>query len=165
MELVYTADLKSAAVRIVGSSPTARIMKPQKQRYTCGPVFDEQGQQTDIGGDCFAACIASILEIPIEGFPNFLAKIGDKTWWERWLDYLYAEYRSTLIFWEDDLPDVKQLAWWIAEVQDGPTPHSVIFYQDQFRFDPWPGATRQWKMSDIVSVVAIYSVASVFEQS
>jgi hypothetical protein len=147
-------------------------MKPQTQRWNRGPVYSDSVNkiETDKGGDCFAACIASILEVPIEGFPNFLARVGDKTWWERWQDWLYDNYRCKMVFWdkdEDGLPDVTQLAWWIAEVQCGKISHSVIFHRNEFKFDPIPGRPLELKytLEEVISVTVIYSIASLFEQS
>lgn len=140
-------------------------MIPQTQRWNRGPRYSDINEQTDEGGDCFAACIASILEVPIEGFPNFLAKVGEKTWWERWQDFLYENYRQRLVNWEDDFPDVTKLAWWIAEVLPGNIPHAVVFYQKEFRFDPLSpnGLGIQYTIDDVKSVVAIYSIGSMFE--
>src|SRR6266403_1260823 len=129
-------------------------MKPQTQRWNRGPAYlPGEKRQTDEGGDCFAACIASILEVPIDGFPNFLASDGDKTWWDRWQDWLYDNYRSTLIYWEDEYPNFKQLAWWIAEVQPGNLSHAVVFYQEEFRWDPLQQLT--YTIKDVKSAVAI----------
>ncbi|SRR6266404_7195861 len=139
-------------------------MKPQTQRWNRGPIFSED-EQTDEGGDCFSACIASILEVPLEGFPNFLASDGEKTWFDRWLDYLYEHYRCTLMYWEYELPDFMQLAWWIGEVQSGTIPHSVAFHQREFKWDPLPDPYKhEYKIEDIKSVVALYSIASIIEQ-
>jgi hypothetical protein len=41
---------------------------------------------TGVRGDCFRACVASILELPIEDVPHFVAI--EKDWWgevQRWL--------------------------------------------------------------------------------
>jgi hypothetical protein len=145
-------------------------MIPQMQRWTRGPRYSDEAKtlQTDEGGDCFAACIASILEVSIEGFPNFLAKVGEKTWWERWQDYLYENYRQRLLNWDkedDGLPDVKHFAWWIAEVQPNNIPHAVVFYQEEMRHDPYPGRPPEFKytLDEVKSAVAIYSIGTIFE--
>lgn len=46
-------------------------------------------EQTAVGvpaGNCFEACLASILEIPLESIPHF---VGDD-WWERYLEHFGA---------------------------------------------------------------------------
>lgn len=142
-------------------------MIPQTQRYWRGPVFDgESGEQTDEGGDCFAACLASILELPIDGFPNFLDSrpLGSGGWYHKWQLWLYEHYRVELLWWEKDWPDpATGLAWWIAGVMIGATSHAVVFHKDEFRWDPAPGeAKRTWTLDDVVDVVAPYSIASIF---
>lgn len=50
--------------------------------------------QTTFGngtGNCFQACLASILELKLDEVPNFCVKYGDDTWWPeliRWLTKL-----------------------------------------------------------------------------
>lgn len=47
--------------------------------------------QTTFGdgkGNCFTACVASILELPIDAVPNFCVDYGEGEWWielEKWL--------------------------------------------------------------------------------
>lgn len=144
------------------------LVIPQTQRWWRGPVFDSEGQQTDEGGDCFAACLASILEVPIDGFPNFLASDYDGHWWHRWNLWLYENYRAELLFWETDWPDpTTSLAWWVAGVTVGDTPHSVVFYRDEFRWDPAPeGKKREWTLANLTGgVVALFNVASIFDRT
>jgi hypothetical protein len=140
-------------------------MKPQTQRWRRAAVF-ANGEQTDDGGDCFSACVASILEIDIEGFPNFLANHGEKTWFDRWQDYLYENFRQKLIWFDGSYPDYNLIAWWIAEVMVGEVPHSVIFHKDEFRWDPIPNPFKKvYELSDVKSVTLIYSIGSIFEES
>lgn len=141
-------------------------MIPVEQRWWRGPVFDAAGKQTDEGGDCFAACLASIIEVPLNDFPNFLASDYEGHWWHRWQQWLYDEYRAELLYWESDWPDpATELAWWIGEVMLGETPHSIVFYKDEFRWDPAPQEfRREWSLRDVRSVVAVCSVASIFDR-
>jgi hypothetical protein len=146
-------------------------MIPQTQRWWRGPVFDAEGEQTDEGGDCFAACIASLLELPIDGFPNFLDSrpLGNGGWWHKWQLWLYENYRAELLYWETkaEIPDpATSLVWWIAGVMCGSTSHSVLFYRDEFRWDPAPdGKKREWSLDDVVDAVALFSIASIFERT
>lgn len=141
-------------------------MIPQTQRWWRGPVFDADGRETDEGGDCFAACIASILEVPIDGFPNFLAD-GDYEghWCHRWQQWLYENYRAELRFWSgrSEMPDTSDLCWWIAGVDINGTKHSVVFYKDEFRHDPAPeGCRREWTLADVEDAAALFSIASIW---
>lgn len=145
-------------------------MIPQDQRWWRGPVLDAAGEQTDEGGDCFAACLASIMELPIEGFPNFLGHRDGVHWWSRWQEWLYDRFRAELIYFEEpgSWPDPRTgLAWWIAEVKAGPdrVSHSVVFFRDEFRWDPAPVASKRvWSLGDVLSVVALFSITSVFDR-
>lgn len=70
-------------------------MKPIKQKYN--------NPQT---GDCFAACIASILEIPLEDVPNVANK---KNWWneiDEWLkdrNLRFVEFEEYTDWWMNGL--------------------------------------------------------------
>lgn len=50
-------------------------------------------------GNCFAACVASILELPIEAVPNFRTE-GDG-WWREWQQWL-AERNLAFLGWPSD---------------------------------------------------------------
>lgn len=146
-------------------------MTPQEQRWWRGAAFDSEGEQTDEGGDCFAACLASILELPIDGFPNMLDSrpYGNGGWFHRWQFWLYEHYRAELMWWEtrDEMPDPKAgLAWWIAGVRIGETQHAVVFHKDEFRWDPAPeGSKRTWTLADVHDAVAVYSIGSIFNRT
>lgn len=43
-------------------------------------VFGFPGEDGSPGGNCFSACVASILELPLLDVPYFM---GDNEWWER----------------------------------------------------------------------------------
>lgn len=145
-------------------------MIPQQQRWWRGPVFDGDDEQTDEGGDCFAACLASILELPIDGFPNFLDSrpYGNGGWFHRWQLWLYEHYRAELIWWEsrETMPDPAGLAWWIASVRCGSGLfHAVVFYADEFRWDPAPAESKRvWTLDDVVDAVALFSIACIFDR-
>lgn len=146
-------------------------MIPQEQRWYRGPMLEADGEQTDEGGDCFSACLASILELPIDEFPNFLDSrpYGKGGWFHRWQIWLYEHYRAELQWWEDReaMPDpTTHLAWWIAGVRIGSTQHAVVFYKDEFRWDPAPeGSKRDWTLDDVVDGVMLYSIANLWDRT
>jgi hypothetical protein len=141
----------------------------QTQRWHRGPSYDKDGHQTDEGGDCFAACLASILELPIDDFPNFLDSrpYGGGGWWHRWQMWLYENYRAELIWWTDraTMPAATELAWWIAGVPCGNTTHAVVFYKDEFRWDPAPeDKMRNWSLDDVIDGVGLFSIGSIYDR-
>ena len=57
----------------IKTEPTSYANK----RFNVKPVYQTQFGMPN--GNCFAACVASILELKIEDIPNFCA-IGDENW-------------------------------------------------------------------------------------
>lgn len=105
------------------------------------PVF--QTDLTPTHGNCFSACLASVLELPIERVPNFydLAPHSEPAaWWAEvraWLAPLgwgvihatvpaevLAEYPGILI---------------VGGKTSRYTDHAVVYVDGQLAHDPWPG--------------------------
>jgi hypothetical protein len=102
-------------------------------------IFVEQRQPHDpengIVGDCFVACLATVLELPYEDIPEF-QNMGDN-WWKRYNSWLYnlgyyvSEYG----------PDKPPVGYSIAV---GPSPrfegenHCVVALNGVVVFDPHP---------------------------
>ena len=86
-------------------------MKPVDQT-----TFGDGSDGTECG-NCFAACIASLLELPIDQVPNFAAAGDDSRWLRacnRWLNERGIGYAD--LTWEGAAPDfVFEL--WIAPAQ------------------------------------------------
>ena len=63
-------------------------------------------KQTTFGkqGNCFPACIASVLEIPLEGIPNFCVEFPSKWHWEvnKWLSENHGVVLLTITPWDQD---------------------------------------------------------------
>jgi hypothetical protein len=108
------------------------------------------------------------MELPIDGFPNFLAdddQPDEGGWWRRWQRWLYYKCRCELLWWDDERPEPAELAWWIAGVMSGETRHSVVFYRDEFRWDPAPEEKkREWTLDDVTDAIALYSIGSIFNR-
>jgi len=101
------------------------------------PVDQEHLHDPENGsvGDCFRACLASLLEVPIAAVPHF-ALLGSR--WQRVLDG-YLAGLSREIEWAEGVPpdDV----WAIATVQSprsSDVKHSVIWRNGQIVHDPHP---------------------------
>lgn len=74
-------------------------------------------------GNCFSACVASILEVPIEEVPAYQCDLADEVYWHRWVVWLWEHG------WQTD--------WWKVGAHptpegyailgvDTPLPHSVV---------------------------------------
>jgi hypothetical protein len=97
------------------------------------------GESNPEPGNCFAACLASILELPIEDVPNFVAFKSD--WWWKLNRWLYEKFDSIFI----QIPsaasyDADCLGYFISSGK-GPRGlnHSVVcFGTDGMVWDPHP---------------------------
>lgn len=113
----------------------------QTQRHLVG----ERRDFPELSGDCFAACIASILEMPIDGFPNFQHHDGDRDgdWWRRWQAFLWEEFRHFLVYYDVETdPDswAGYAGFWIAgHDTPGDVRHSTVWAGDTLVHNPWPG--------------------------
>ena len=96
-------------------------------------------------GNCLAACIASILEIPIEDVSSF-----DSLWWEVDLFYFLRKYNRTYVRFnvesEEALSSVERfyLDKDVYSIAVGPTPrhtdflHAVVYCSKFLAHDPHP---------------------------
>lgn len=121
-------------------------MKPTAQTIT--------GRQ----GNCFHACVASILEVPIESLPSH---IPSKGWFQRlnrWLhrrglgivmipaNVSYAKGKSRTFTWD-------QCGYWIAcgktKKNRRVAGHAVVFKKGRFVFDPYPNVGKRGGLTEI----------------
>jgi hypothetical protein len=94
-------------------------------------------------GNCFSACLASLLEIPIESVPLFLSEVGDRTrfdWASRldeWLENfgLYALHFSAIPGSPNVMPAVLHI---MTGISPRGRPHAVIGKGHQIVHDPHP---------------------------
>ena len=103
-------------------------MIPVDQEYMHDP-------ETASVGDCFRACIASVLELPIAAVPHF-ALMGNR--WGRVLDGFLEGLSREIDFHEGDPP--KDM-WVIATVQSpraSDVLHSVVWRNGEIAHDPHP---------------------------
>lgn len=96
--------------------------------------------QTKFGvdeGNCFSACLASILEIPIEQIPNFCVEYPSD-WLNKTNEWLAGLGLVLVDFTVEGLPDYD--TYWIAS---GLSPrltcdHSVVYHASAMVHDPHP---------------------------
>ncbi|HYX72428.1 MAG TPA: hypothetical protein VE732_06640 [Nitrososphaera sp.] len=94
----------------------------------------EQTLFTYPDGNCFAACVASILELPLEAVPHF----QDDDWYEKWQEWL-AERNLYFIY----LGHEKSSGWRpkglaIANVLCGDIRHAVVCLNGEMVWNPHP---------------------------
>jgi hypothetical protein len=92
------------------------------------------------GGNCFSACVASILELPLEQVPYFME--NDHSWWQKfnkWLKLrnMYGVY--LLEEWSVEIPAGIHIASGIVEVETaGLCNHAVVARGKKVIHDPHP---------------------------
>ena len=91
----------------------------------------------DMTGNCFTACIASILELPIDKVPNFME---DKNHWYiaayQWLYDKGYELKHKKLEDGETLP-----GYWISSGKSYRFPdqhHAVVYYKKEMAHDPHP---------------------------
>jgi hypothetical protein len=121
--------------------------------------------QTTFGhgkGNCFAACVASILDLPIESVPNFCCDFTDDTWWAELKAWLRP--RGCVPWFIDLNNDNREGAlglvreWAIVPyIGSGPNPdgvvHSTVWIGDAMAHDPNPSRRGITKLDDIILIV------------
>ncbi len=103
------------------------------------------------GGNCFQACIASIMELPIDAVPHFFreARPGKDCWTlKQWREVMrFADSRNHQACWLD--PDLEADKPWIKRLKEsglfyvafgmsprGPFGHCVVMRGSGFVYDP-----------------------------
>jgi hypothetical protein len=101
-------------------------------------------------GNCFTACVASILELPLEGLPNFCVEYPDP-WFPRFESWLAARGVFVVSFnFMEDPANVGPFLAWSEHVSapfivGGDTPrgkHAVIYERGKLIHDPNPNHGR-----------------------
>lgn len=117
--------------------------------------------QTKFGkeGNCFPACLASILEIPIEGIPNFQSENGEwyfnyKKWFRRrGLDLLALNGNS----WPKDMIGYCPQVYAIVS---GKTPrgldHATVYLGGNLVHDPYLGGGGIENIIDWIYIVPVH---------
>lgn len=132
----------------VGGADTGQRMKPVEQTIPTAPR-----------GDCFRACIASILELPIEWCPN--PHDPEEHWWDAWNTWL-RDRGFELVEWDVGTKGVyaNLSGYWIATVPSLNSSasadtnlgrHCIVMYGNKIAHDPSLGkkrTDRDWKESD-----------------
>ena len=107
-------------------------MKPQRQTVFGG------GANGSEPGNCFAACVATVLGLDLVQVPNFVAVPADASWWlpfERWC----AE-RNVWPLWLEASAISGSFDLVVIANGEGPRGlrHSVVWRDDSMLWDPHP---------------------------
>jgi hypothetical protein len=111
--------------------------------------------QTDLrvpGGNCYASCIASILEVSLGAVPNY---IMEEDWLARFSD-LVSKYglRLVMINYNDELDNIIKGVTVIAGgISFRNTPHAVVWKDGGCIHDPHPDRSGLVKVEDVTLLV------------
>jgi hypothetical protein len=102
-------------------------------------------------GNCFAACVASILELNLDSVPNFCADNADTEWYMQFIKWLAPRGLAPLTQQFPGDPDnfmawVRKCAPRIPWIAGGPTErgmHCCVYVGDQLVHDPNPNHGRK----------------------
>lgn len=130
-------------------------MRPQYQTQFGGKDHPDHEK-----GNCFTACIASILEVPLETFPNLVLWLEDDDHgegsWLRVQEYLHHRFGATIFY--SDSPNRDWLPRYVPTIASGPGPrghrHCVIHDGTGLIHDPHPSGDGLLKVEahDIIVV-------------
>lgn len=134
-------------------------MLPVQQRILGSGLGD------DVRGDCVKCCVASILELPYEDVPHFVADEwlidGSRIWWlaalNDWLQYRGFNLEATQdVYWKNEISRECKLndryerlsrprfrdfrtGFWMASVISenfADSTHAIVMHGDSVAFDP-----------------------------
>lgn len=119
------------------------VMKPVRQTKRGGPNVPPEER-----GDCWNACLASLLEVPIEAVPIPHSDDPEHHWWDETQAALAPHgYRAVCVS-----IDIYPSGYWVAAVpsknlgtfDDGrPVPHVIVMHDGEVAHDPALGSTYE----------------------
>jgi hypothetical protein len=108
------------------------------------------------GGNCFSACVASLLEIQLDSVPYFMA---DDEWFQRFSDWLAPQGLWPVCFKLDGAwrPDGLHILSGKSprEPENPDALHSVVARHDHIVHDPHPSRGGLLRRDDIVLLVPL----------
>jgi len=95
-------------------------------------------------GNCFAACMASILEMPIDMMPDYFKGIPDNPeWLNEWRAWLKPYGLG--ITWHEFKGHRKPPGYSILQLENGDIRHCVVCLNGEIEFDPLGGGLDEMK--------------------
>ena len=112
--------------------------------------------QTDLSpttGNCFQACVASILELPLDGVPHFMGDYSEENkngWWNSFNEWLQSNHG--MVSTNDVITDEHRESWTmflrnrdcyaLAGIEcDNGLHHAVVLKGSKIVHNPWPSYT------------------------
>lgn len=108
------------------------------------------------GGNCFSACIASLLELSIDDVPYFMGDFSepdDGEWFNRLNDWLRPRGFVALFFLYQSLADFPSLCVLGGASSRGP--HSCVGRRGEIVWDPHPSRSGLTSVEDVTILVPL----------
>ncbi len=129
--------------------------------------------QTTFGigtGNCFAACVATLLGLPITEVPNFCCDYSDEEWYMEFVKWLKPRGLAPLTI-PMSTGQFAHFKWaavcapkipWIAGGQCSRGPHCVVYVGPQLLHDPNPTREGLTKVEDATYILVEDLVSVMF---
>lgn len=119
--------------------------------------------QTRFGkdGNCFQACLASVLERPLESVPDFCQEPGDGAWWDLCRHWLREQGFIGVLLYPDD-SDPRHLEATLSgliHIASGKTIrsssllHATVWFGGKLVFDPHPKKHGLARVEDTIFLI------------
>lgn len=126
-------------------------MTPADQQFLASPQRRDGHGDDGTPGDCFRACVASLLDLPIEDVPHFVQHVS---WWNETRRFVRATVPGWDIgyFWPEDFPHVETVAHGIGSgvsPRMGAFKHAVIVDTERWEVEHDPHPSRLGIVGDL----------------
>lgn len=121
-------------------------------------TFGGPDAEPGLRGDCFSACLASLLRVPLAEVPRFCEIDGDD--WQDAIDAWLAQFSLIYVEVKIDVRMIEALARAGYHILNGPGsgghPHSVVGFRTVTAWDPHPnrsglrGSPTEWTVGFLV---------------
>ena len=95
-------------------------------------------------GNCFEACLATVLGIELEDVPHFGS---DGDWWERVRDLLASWGLGVFEFDCERWGDWRPTGYWIGTIDVGTHHHSLVYRDEELVWQP----DHRWSIEDTLA--------------
>lgn len=104
------------------------------------PVYQDK---FGVGGNCFAACLASLFEIPLDSMPDFCERGVDEEWWASVREWLAQRGYGIMTVTCVDIGWLEQYDGWmiVSGKSDRDLNHATLWRRGTMRHDPHPSGT------------------------
>jgi len=106
--------------------------------------------KTGMEGNCFAACLASLLDVPLETIPDFYLPSGEDGWWDEVRKFLATHDLGIFtIGFSQDFLEKHDGYFIVAGHTDRGLMHATLWHNGKMIHDPHPSKAGLTEPTDI----------------